>query len=103
MTIHIKFVHDEIKPHICSNCATSFQSKYKLTRHIESVHEGKKLHKCDVCEKRYSDKYDLTRHIKAVHEGKEGKTKECPFCHAYFQPKYLKKHISTVMGNIKKQ
>ena len=73
-----------------------------MKRHIESVHEGKKFHKCDVCEKRYLDKYDLTRHVKTVHEGKIGKSKECPFCHVYFQPKYLKKHISTVHEKQKK-
>ena len=73
-----------------------------MKRHIESVLEGKKLQKCDACEKRCSDKYDLTRHVKTVHEGKKGQSKECPFCHAYFQPKYLKKHISTVHEKQKK-
>ena len=48
LVIHIKFVHDEIKPHICSNCASSFNQNTNL-RHIESVHEGKKIHNCDVC------------------------------------------------------
>ena len=93
---HIESVHEEIKEVFCNMCNEKFSTKYKLKRHISHVHKNEKSYECNVCNYKFKSNTELTAHKKSMHEGKKGKIKQCPYCHADFISKALKKHIAIV-------
>ena len=48
-------------------CQEWFSWKYNLSLHIRPVHLQEKPHECEVCQERFSQKANLNHHINAVH------------------------------------
>ena len=65
---HIKIVHENLQPHSCPDCASSFSTPAQLKVHKEGVHDGIR-HAClhAGCLKTYSDPSNLNRHVKQKH------------------------------------
>ena len=94
------------KQHKCSECSSSFTTKYNLNRHISinherkkmhiaSVHEGKKPFKCQICDYSCTQKTDMTHHVSFVHEKKE--PFKCDICsYSCFLKHDIKKHLESV-------
>ena len=67
--IHMKTVHEELKPHKCLECDISFSQSSKLIKHIEKNHtlpiasETMFAYKCASCEKTFSEKSNLLQHL----------------------------------------
>ena len=88
--LHIKDVHEGVKPYQCSACPAAFSQRSKMILHYESIHEGKKPHKCSQCDKSFAQKNQLNSHVTGVHEGK--KPFDCPICGTTFKRKHQVKY-----------
>ena len=62
LKVHIKTVHEGLKPFKCNQCEKSFSQAGNLKSHVEVVHEGLKKHKCEKCEKSFGAPGDLKKH-----------------------------------------
>ena len=74
--LHIKTVHVDQKPYICTICDKSFSLQRYLTQH-ENFHYSKDKFKCSLCEKTFSSNKVLKRHMR-THTGE--KPYKCEFC-----------------------
>jgi len=52
---HIRSVHLQEKPFLCTTCQTSFARKQDAIRHVETANSGKRF-KCDICDKTFARK-----------------------------------------------
>ena len=92
--------------HKCSECSSSFSTKYNLNRHIymfherkkrniASVHERKKPFNCETYDYSFSQKNDMTQHVSSVHEKKE--PFKCDISnYSCFLKHDIKKHFESV-------
>ena len=95
LQIHVKTVHENLKPYRCSICNKSFGHKSEVKRHIKTIHEKLKLFGCEVCNKMFGHRDTLKVHVKTVHE--KLKPHQCEFCKKYFgQKQNLSTHIKSV-------
>ena len=67
ISVHMRQVHANFRPHICPQCQKSFLSKSHLAVHIKSVHDKIKDIKCELCPFEASLKQTLKSHVKTVH------------------------------------
>jgi len=70
LTAHINEVHRGIRPHVCSQCNSSFKKKDHLETHMQSIHSDERNFECSWidCDKKYKTSQDLRRHVVRHHE-----------------------------------
>eukprot|EP00189_Rhodosorus_marinus_P004198 CAMPEP_0113965634 /NCGR_PEP_ID=MMETSP0011_2-20120614/7854_1 /TAXON_ID=101924 /ORGANISM="Rhodosorus marinus" /LENGTH=334 /DNA_ID=CAMNT_0000978169 /DNA_START=601 /DNA_END=1605 /DNA_ORIENTATION=+ /assembly_acc=CAM_ASM_000156 len=75
---------------ICTECSSTFKSRYHLERHVRAVHQRRKDFACEHCDKTYSQRSHLKLHIANVHEEKAKIV--CEYCQYEFawRTNYLK-------------
>uniref|UniRef100_A0A8C3FH59 C2H2-type domain-containing protein n=1 Tax=Chrysemys picta bellii TaxID=8478 RepID=A0A8C3FH59_CHRPI len=56
-------MHQQERPHRCTECGQSFVQKSTLTRHLK-VHTGERPYTCPQCGKSFRQKYSLSQLIK---------------------------------------
>ena len=67
LDIHIRSVHEIIKPFRCSACDKSFTTSKGLLCHKKTVHVEKKPFKCPYCKMTIPRITDLQEHVKTIH------------------------------------
>ncbi|CAH0546038.1 unnamed protein product [Brassicogethes aeneus] len=91
-TKHVKFVHEKIKPYICSICGHKTSTKAMLELHHRQ-HTGAKPYECKMCSYKTGDHNSLRRH-KMRHFG--GVQYNCPYCdYSSIQSAAFKSHLSS--------
>ncbi|KAJ8907563.1 hypothetical protein NDN08_007674 [Rhodosorus marinus] len=75
---------------ICTECSSTFKSRYHLERHVKAVHQRRKDFACKHCDKTYSQRSHLKLHTANVHEGNAKIV--CEYCQYEFawRTNYLK-------------
>jgi hypothetical protein len=66
--MHVKYVHDRIKDHLCPKCDYSTISEDNLDSHVQLVHESIRSYKCSHCDYDTTHMYHFTHHMYAKHE-----------------------------------
>lgn len=64
---HVKRVHENHRPHTCSQCDKAFKTTEKLRVHTEGVHEGKKRFACTQCSFETYHKQVYQKHMSNGH------------------------------------
>ena len=64
LDIHIKGIHQKLKPYKCSECGYASSTKGNLDTHIKGVHNKIKGHQCNHCEYAATTKGNLAQHIR---------------------------------------
>ncbi|XP_044726763.1 zinc finger protein 595-like [Chrysoperla carnea] len=92
LSVHIREVHDQIRPHHCTYCNRRFTKPSILRQHIREKHMGQKSYKlCSVCGKTVQTAQALQDHMRS-HTGE--KPFECSECGKKFRSqKYLHGHM----------
>ena len=67
LDLHIRSVHEIIKPFRCSTCDKSFTTSKGLLCHKKTVHVEKKPFKCPYCKMTIPRITDLQEHVKTIH------------------------------------
>lgn len=90
---HVKFVHNKIKPYICSVCGHKSARKISHVVHCRQ-HTNEKPYLCKFCSYRSADPSCMTKH-EMTH--KNDRPYNCQFCSTYktTQANSLKKHMKT--------
>lgn len=90
---HVKFVHNKIKPYICSVCGHKSARKISHVVHCRQ-HTNEKPYICKYCSYRSADPSCMTKH-EMTH--KNDYNYKCNFCSTYktTQANSLKKHMKT--------
>lgn len=66
---HIKYHHEQMKPHPCSLCSESFPNKTSLKNHVSGKHSDERPFKCHFdCSSSFKLKHHLTQHLIKVHK-----------------------------------
>ena len=103
--MHVKVIHQKIRPFQCDQCKKTFTKMFYLTSHMGSSNckKLKKKYKCKECESFFANKSYLKYHINRVHlKIKPLKKFICNECEAPFeQKKCLEHHINRVHLNFK--
>lgn len=90
LQMHIRYVHEKVKPYNCSNCGKSFVRKEDLNRH-SVLHTGVKAYQCPVCNKTFAIKPSLKLHL-LTHNKEEPKS--CSECgRAFIRQDCLLRHM----------
>ncbi|KAF1744932.1 hypothetical protein MXB_3480, partial [Myxobolus squamalis] len=76
LRVHVRQVHDKIKPYKCSTCTKEFSQSSSLTKHMR-IHNGSRPYKCLICEKVFTASSILTTHMRQ-HTGE--KPFKCTIC-----------------------
>lgn len=63
LRVHIRQVHDKIKPYKCLTCGKDFSQSSSLTKHAR-IHNGYRPYKCKVCRKEFTASSILTTHMR---------------------------------------
>ena len=77
-------VHENLKPHQCSQCDYACSKKGNLKKHVQTKHEGQKPHVCNVCQEAFSEKCNMNEHIARKHNNI---THSCDYCDKKFVSK----------------
>ena len=72
LNVHVKGVHEKLKPHACTKCEYSSNLRCNLQKHVEMVHENLKAFKCQICSRGFSQIGNLKSHVKASVTNREG-------------------------------
>ena len=102
--MHVKVVHQKIKPFECDQCRKTFATKANLNSHNKSnCKKLKKKYKCKECENSFVRKDCLKHHVNRVHlKIKPLKKFKCDECEAVLEHKrLLEHHINKVHLNFK--
>lgn len=91
---HVKYVHKNVRNHLCQDCGYRAQTGHILRQHIESQHSGTVL-PCSECSMTFTCAKRLRFHINKHHSGRPIERKHvCQYCgKAFTTPHYLKNHI----------
>ena len=65
--IHVRSVHEKLRPFKCTECLYSATQRSHLKTHIKGVHEKSKQFKCTECPFATSHKHHLKLHTQAFH------------------------------------
>ena len=69
LEIHIKTVHEKLRPNMCDLCGKAFFRASYLKLHHKTVHEGHRDIRCELCGKSFvGGETKLKSHIRTVHE-----------------------------------
>ena len=69
LEVHIKNVHEKLRPNQCDLCGKAFFRASYLKLHHRTVHEGQRDVSCDLCGKSFAGgDHKLKSHIRTVHE-----------------------------------
>ncbi|XP_063437223.1 uncharacterized protein LOC134718551 [Mytilus trossulus] len=80
--IHMKTVHERLRPFKCDICTKTFSNRGNLQKHL-MVHNNERPHKCQQCNKAFRTRSYLNYHIDVVHVNK--KTLKCLICQRVFK------------------
>ena len=103
LNMHVRVVHQKIKPFERDHCKKTFATKANLNSHIQSnCKKLKKKYKCKECESSFANKYYLKHHVNRVHlKIKPLKKFLCHECEEPFEQKqYLDHHTPLLCGQI---
>lgn len=68
MQRHVVSIHEQRRPHACTQCTKSFSHRGHLNRHVQTVHLRQRKYGCEHCELRFLQQAHLTTHVRMVHE-----------------------------------
>jgi KRAB domain-containing zinc finger protein len=92
---HVRHVHDGHRgTHVCTTCATPFQSRAHLERHTRK-HTGERPYACTLCPSRvaFSQTDQLRVHIRSLHTHE--RPFQCELCEVVFaESGQLRKHTA---------
>ena len=95
MKLHVKEVHQKLRPYKCMHCDHLSSRKRDLAGHVDRVHlkiKPSKTVKCKTCDAHFEQKQHLEHHKNRVHLNV--KPYECNFCKkAFFINNQLKTHL----------
>ncbi|GBP55453.1 Putative uncharacterized zinc finger protein 814 [Eumeta japonica] len=79
----LKFIHNGVKPHVCSECGKAFSRKMLLKQH-QRTHSGERPYACSVCDKRFADRSNMTLHMR-LHSVRvrESQTRNIAYVYCY--------------------
>ena len=102
LNVHIKVVHQRIKPFVCDICCKAFVQIFYLNAHMNQKHLFIKPFECQECHKCYSTKYLLKSH-ENVHCDTFKKHKfSCNICGKFFTGQGNRDyHVQLVHENVK--
>ncbi|VDI20981.1 KRAB domain-containing zinc finger protein [Mytilus galloprovincialis] len=80
--IHMKTVHERLRPFKCDICTKTFSNRSNLQKHL-MVHNNERPHKCQQCKKAFRTRSNLKYHMDVVHVNK--KTLKCLICERVFK------------------
>ncbi|CAG2220180.1 KRAB [Mytilus edulis] len=80
--IHMKTVHERLRPFKCDICTKTFSNRSNLQKHL-MVHNNERPHKCQQCKKAFRTRSNLKYHMDVVHVNK--KTLKCLICQRVFR------------------
>ncbi|XP_076081597.1 uncharacterized protein LOC143052448 [Mytilus galloprovincialis] len=80
--IHMKTVHERLRPFKCDICTKTFSNRSNLQKHL-MVHNNERPHKCQQCKKAFRTRSNLKYHMDVVHVNK--KTVKCLICQRVFR------------------
>ncbi|GAB6026155.1 hypothetical protein CHUAL_012357 [Chamberlinius hualienensis] len=90
LQMHMRYVHDKVKPYTCDVCNKSFVRKEDLNRHAV-LHSGVKAFQCPTCNKTFAIKPSLKLHL-LTHTREEPKS--CKACgRAFIRQDCLIRHV----------
>ena len=90
-----------VKPHKCSRCEFSTESKSRLKNHVAAIHDKQKPYGCTLCDFKAASNFTLKNHIRSKHE-KEPVKFNCTMCAFTTEIKNrLPAHIAAVHEKIK--
>ncbi|KAF0992542.1 hypothetical protein HZS_6969, partial [Henneguya salminicola] len=76
LRVHVRQVHDKIKPYKCTTCSKEFSQSSSLTKHTR-IHSGLRPYPCPLCGKKFTASSILTTHLRQ-HNGE--KPFKCIIC-----------------------
>lgn len=75
LAMHIRAVHERLRPFVCDQCGKTFSTKGILEEH-KVRHSDARPHVCEICNKCFKTKQRLTIHA----DTHEGTVYQCPHC-----------------------
>jgi len=97
MLNHIKFRHNNIKKHACSQCDYRAHTQFILDQHTQAVHVGY-IFRCSQCPKTFNLEKRLRNHAETAHGDRDDR-KQCPQCEKILScAATLRKHLKTHSG-----
>lgn len=95
LRLHIRTIHEKLKPFQCEQCPAAFGHVSSKYRHFRTVHLKRRDFACDRCGQTFAERAAVLKHCRTVHEG--SRPYPCPTCGFRFHFKlHLSQHISTV-------
>ena len=91
------------KPHPCTICKVSFDTKDELSAHLIEKHGYRRTYQCPICKKKFATKEAIKKHMVENHKVKDSnksaevKRHQCMICDASFDDRQdLTKHIDDI-------
>ncbi|KAL1378585.1 hypothetical protein pipiens_015493 [Culex pipiens pipiens] len=104
LKVHIKRVHEGVRPFSCSQCSLKFTTADRLQRHMYT-HTGEKPYKCELCPQAYAQTNDLVKHVARSHG--DGNPYLCDLCDEGFKlmtdlRQHYRVHVQSTEGGTEK-
>ncbi|XP_052084525.1 uncharacterized protein LOC127721775 [Mytilus californianus] len=80
--IHMRTVHERLRPFKCDTCTKTFSTKSNLQKHL-MVHNDERPHECQQCNRAFRTQSKLKYHVNVVHVNK--KPSKCLICQRVFK------------------
>ncbi|XP_039438272.1 zinc finger protein 883-like [Culex pipiens pallens] len=104
LKVHIKRVHEGVRPFSCSQCSLKFTTADRLQRHMYT-HTGEKPYTCELCPQAYAQTNDLVKHVARAHG--DGNPYLCDLCDEGFKlmtdlRQHYRVHVQSTEGGTEK-